>query len=402
MKFFKTLLALLFISNFAWAAAKLQNSDFMTQAQLTAAGGNISQLLNDTKLYLTGSAKTFSQAIIDGDFSGSGSVSSVTATSPLSSTGGANPNIAITQSGVATSGFLSSIDWNTFNNKITSFTVSNPLSITGGLTPNVAITQSGAATDGFLSAVDWNIFNSKQATGNYITNLFGDATADGPGNVYITVNSVGGASAGAVAAAAAAVASASSLNVANTLVTRDATGSFYAQNITATFNGTLNTNLTSSYMYVGNASNIANEVLMSGDATLTNAGVVSLIASGVIAGTYTNSTVNVNPKGIITGIITGTSTASALAQSTRTADYTITDLDDLIIADTTAGSFTITLPLSATTFKKEYQIKLITNNAVTINLTGGNLLDGETSQSLSIQNSAVTLIPDGGTNWYVY
>lgn len=44
-------------------------------------------------------------------------VSSVTATSPLFSSGGATPNITIQQSGASASGFLSSTDWNTFNNK---------------------------------------------------------------------------------------------------------------------------------------------------------------------------------------------------------------------------------------------------------------------------------------------
>jgi len=47
-----------------------------------------------------------------------GGVSSVTGSLPLSSTGGANPNISISQAGIATNGYLSSVDWNTFNNKI--------------------------------------------------------------------------------------------------------------------------------------------------------------------------------------------------------------------------------------------------------------------------------------------
>lgn len=199
-----------------------------------------------------------------------GGVTNVTATGPLSSTGGATPNIAITQAGVATDGYLSSVDWNTFNNKISTITVSAPLSITGGINPNIAITQSGTATDGYLSSVDWNIFNNKQTTGNFITNLFGDATADGPGNVYITVNSVGGASAASVASASLAVANASSLNIANTLVTRDATGSFYAQDITATFHGDLIGNVT------GNVSGTASNV--TGVVAITNGGTGQITA----------------------------------------------------------------------------------------------------------------------------
>lgn len=44
-------------------------------------------------------------------------VTSVSATSPLASSGGATPTITITQSGVGTNGYLSTTDWNTFNNK---------------------------------------------------------------------------------------------------------------------------------------------------------------------------------------------------------------------------------------------------------------------------------------------
>ena len=44
-------------------------------------------------------------------------VSSVTATLPLSSSGGATPNITISQASATTSGYLSSADWKTFNGK---------------------------------------------------------------------------------------------------------------------------------------------------------------------------------------------------------------------------------------------------------------------------------------------
>jgi hypothetical protein len=49
--------------------------------------------------------------------SAGGSVSSVTASAPLSSSGGSSPNITITQATTTTSGYLSSGDWNTFNGK---------------------------------------------------------------------------------------------------------------------------------------------------------------------------------------------------------------------------------------------------------------------------------------------
>ncbi len=56
----------------------------------------------------------------------------------------------------------------------------------------LAITQAGAAADGYLSSTDWNTFNNKQPAGNYITALTGDVTATGPGSAaaaLATVNS---------------------------------------------------------------------------------------------------------------------------------------------------------------------------------------------------------------------
>lgn len=47
-----------------------------------------------------------------------GSVTNVAVTAPLQSSGGATPNLSISQSSGSTNGFLSSTDWNTFNNKV--------------------------------------------------------------------------------------------------------------------------------------------------------------------------------------------------------------------------------------------------------------------------------------------
>jgi hypothetical protein len=55
-------------------AGLLQNEDFKTEAELTAAGGAKSQLLNDTKVYVTANSlnKTLNEAIEGGDIGGGG------------------------------------------------------------------------------------------------------------------------------------------------------------------------------------------------------------------------------------------------------------------------------------------------------------------------------------------
>lgn len=85
-------------------------------------------------------------------------------------------------------GALSAADWSTFNTKVGGVTASSPLSSSGGTTPNITIQQAGASQDGYLSSTDWNTFNSKQAAGNYITSLTGEATASGPGAASVTLS----------------------------------------------------------------------------------------------------------------------------------------------------------------------------------------------------------------------
>jgi hypothetical protein len=52
-----------------------------------------------------------------------GTVTGVTANSPLSSSGGTTPNLTISQATSLSSGYLSSTDWNTFNNKQNAITL---------------------------------------------------------------------------------------------------------------------------------------------------------------------------------------------------------------------------------------------------------------------------------------
>ena len=110
-----------------------------------------------------------------------------------------NHVISIAQATGAADGYLSSTDWNTFNNKqpagsyvTTSRTISTtgPLQGGGDLSADrtLSITQAGASTDGYLSSTDWTTFNSKQGSGDYITALTGEATATGPGSATVTLS----------------------------------------------------------------------------------------------------------------------------------------------------------------------------------------------------------------------
>ena len=130
-----------------------------------------------------------------------GTVTSVTGTSPVVSSGGATPAISIPVATSIADGYLSSGDWSTFNDKsdtvgtVTSVGASSPIVSSGGATPSISATilkdlvttapLTGAvdnvflgadaditiampvattSADGYLSQTDWDTFNNKASS----------------------------------------------------------------------------------------------------------------------------------------------------------------------------------------------------------------------------------------------
>lgn len=133
------------------------------------------------------------------------SARTISTTAPLTGGGdlSANRTLAITQAGASTDGYLSSTDWNNFNNKENAVTAGTsaqyyrgdktfqtldtsvvpentnlyytdtraraaitgtaPISVVSGV---VSISQASGSSNGYLSSTDWNTFNNKQAALN--------------------------------------------------------------------------------------------------------------------------------------------------------------------------------------------------------------------------------------------
>ena len=129
-----------------------------------------------------GSGITFSGGTLSATGSG-GTVTSVTGTAPISSSGGTTPNISITQSSATTSGYLSSTDWNTFNNKqpsgtyVTSVTATSPVLSSGGTTPNISMGAASSSANGYLTSTDWTTFNNKGS--GSVTSVSGTGSVNG-------------------------------------------------------------------------------------------------------------------------------------------------------------------------------------------------------------------------------
>jgi hypothetical protein len=127
--------------------------------------------------------------------SSGGTVTSVTATAPVASTGGNTPVISMPVATGSVNGYLSSTDWTTFNNKsntngtvtsvsaITLGTTGTDLSSTvanGTTTPVITlqVPTASATNRGALSSTDWSTFNGKAPSVTYTTNYvpFGQGT----------------------------------------------------------------------------------------------------------------------------------------------------------------------------------------------------------------------------------
>jgi hypothetical protein len=103
------------------------------------------------------------------------SLSSISGTAPMAY----NPitgAISIQQANALSDGYLSSIDWTTFNNKVDPFVIgdlsaisSDGLQVSSGLGAvlgtgtQISQIQSSALNNGFLSSIDWSTFNAKES-----------------------------------------------------------------------------------------------------------------------------------------------------------------------------------------------------------------------------------------------
>jgi len=129
-------------------------------------------------------APTF-RALVAADIPSLSYVTSVSGTSPVVSSGGTTPAISMPAATASVSGYLTSTDWTTFNNKgsgtVTSVTGTAPVVSSGGTTPAISMAAATASVSGYLTSTDWNTFNNKQPAGAYLTAVTSDAPLTGAG-----------------------------------------------------------------------------------------------------------------------------------------------------------------------------------------------------------------------------
>ena len=93
--------------------------------------------------------------LIDTPTIGTGTVTAVTATTPIISTGGTTPVISMPVASATVNGYLSTPSFNTFNGKVSTVTGTTPIMVTEGITPVVSLNGlNGFGLAGQVIAMD--------------------------------------------------------------------------------------------------------------------------------------------------------------------------------------------------------------------------------------------------------
>jgi hypothetical protein len=77
---------------------------------------------------------------------------------------------------------------------------------------------------------------------------------------------------------------------------------------------------------------------------------------------------------------------------------------DFVLCDTSAGGFTVTMPLSTSNAKRNICVKKVSLdvNVLTLATSGSDTIDLQSTQIVTQQNTAVLMVADGSAEWMVY
>jgi hypothetical protein len=362
-----------------------------------------------------GSGVSFAGGTLSATGSG-GTVTSVTATTPLASSGGTNPNLTIQQSSASQSGYLSSTDWSTFNNKqpagayLTAVTSDAPLTGAGTVASHLSMPAATTSVSGYLTSTDWNTFNNKGS--GTVTSVTGTAPV---------VSSGGTTPAISMAAATTSVSGYLTSTDWNTFNNKQPAGAYLTavtSDAPLTGSGT-----SASHLSMPAATTSVNGYLTSTDwntfnnkqAAGTYVTTVSVVSANGFAGTSSGGatpaiTLTTSINGLLKG--NGTAISAAVANTdyvplstvlTKTADYTITNTDTWIINNKSGSAMTLTFPAASAwpgryITVKNMQPQLV--NSASSNIVPIDSTTAGTAILLAVVGNWATMVSDG-TNWVI-
>lgn len=168
----------------------------------------------------------------------------------------------------------------------------------------------------------------------------------------------------------------------------------------------LTTTLTSAHLLVGNGSNIATDVAITGDVTITNAGVTAVKSSLALAGSPTTTTQSAGDNS--TKIATTAYVYDAVNNiviNTQANDYTLVLTDNGKFVDMTKGTATVlTIPANASVaFPVGTQITIRQGGAgqVTVAITTDTLNNPQATLKTRVQYSQFVITKMASTTWTI-
>lgn len=362
------LLGILTVPLVAYAAGRLQNEDVKDLATLTGAGGVMSQLINDTKIYATGQSKQLSTAISDGSII-SGALSNSTP-ADVGATGATGSSVLAARSDHVHKG-VRSFGPSGGTALFGDVTISAGTNIT--LTPtgnNIEIAATGASGGGSGGAVTF-----LQSGGTSVMQDFGGPYVFANAATLASVQ-VGMYDSGSSGSTVFQVNQyRSGALVTSTTGTITATGLYYAGTIT--LGSTLN--------------------ILTGD-------MITLDVNSVAAGTPQDLSVVIN-SGNLTGGIGPTGPSMTPVIQVKSANYTVDQADDELIATATLS---FQLPdCTGLANNHNWNISNMSASGIVTVLRGGSntFTDGPTSGATSYQltdpGASITIICNKGGTLYV-
>jgi hypothetical protein len=130
-------------------------------------------------------------------------------------------------------------------------------------------------------------------------------------------------------------------------------------------------------------------------------GIVQAVSGVTIDAFGTAGFVKNDASGVLSGGNTIGGADLTRTFTTKTADYTATSSDDIILVDTSLAAVTITLPAVASSTGVELTIKCIdATNACTVDGNGAETIDEQATQALALYDS-ITVVCDGVEWWIV-